>query len=329
MTGAYTAKPEDVVDPPDRPVNWNPLWPYPGPEPPGYYPEYDIKFVVPPTPAYFDTIEEITARVKLFEVGAGSPPGELATVAPTESLDWEAYISDSEIPFDTTTKGWTNIAGFWYSTWTLTPSIVLADYIDPSKDLEFSVVGEFSGDVISDDEVIPIKIHRGMTVDSTVVITVDKGAPVIWLWTFGYRWSATDPVNGFQEGWETWSDSSISGPDYNTSGSPPSWLAITATDRSVSVTFAEDSPNACSFNVQLDVAVMSLASNPDITGLMSAELTNAVSGPVASLSGGGGEPKEESGPASISSSFDIGTQSPEYDIEVLGGTSDGIFDDMA
>lgn len=41
MTGAYTAKPEDAVDPPDVPDGWNPLWPFPGPFPPGYAPDID------------------------------------------------------------------------------------------------------------------------------------------------------------------------------------------------------------------------------------------------------------------------------------------------
>ncbi len=41
MPGAYTAKPEDVVDPPDIPTGWNPNWPFPGPYPPGYAPDVD------------------------------------------------------------------------------------------------------------------------------------------------------------------------------------------------------------------------------------------------------------------------------------------------
>jgi len=36
MPGAYTAKPEADATPPDVPDGWNPDWPYPGPDPPGY-----------------------------------------------------------------------------------------------------------------------------------------------------------------------------------------------------------------------------------------------------------------------------------------------------
>jgi hypothetical protein len=41
MGGAYTSKPEIPPSnpaPPDIPVNWNPDWPFPGPNPPGYDP---------------------------------------------------------------------------------------------------------------------------------------------------------------------------------------------------------------------------------------------------------------------------------------------------
>lgn len=41
MTGAYTAKPAVVADPPDVPTGWNPDWPFPGPYPPGYTPDVD------------------------------------------------------------------------------------------------------------------------------------------------------------------------------------------------------------------------------------------------------------------------------------------------
>jgi len=42
MGGAYTAKPEAVASPPDVPEGWDIDWPFPGPSPPGYEPEYSL-----------------------------------------------------------------------------------------------------------------------------------------------------------------------------------------------------------------------------------------------------------------------------------------------
>jgi hypothetical protein len=54
MAGAYVAKPEADVTPPDVPDGWNPDWPHPGPDPPGYTPEYSLALTAPASLSYDD-----------------------------------------------------------------------------------------------------------------------------------------------------------------------------------------------------------------------------------------------------------------------------------
>ncbi len=156
MTGAYTALPADVVADPETPVGWPPAWPFPGPNPPGHTPVYGISFKSPPTPDDVGVSEEITVRVKMYEEGlAGS---ELGTIEPNVNIDWIAIVD--ELPIDTDSTGWTYISGFYYSSWTFTPSLLASDVEEPPKLLTIEASGTMNNgsfsNAVSESDTIEI-----------------------------------------------------------------------------------------------------------------------------------------------------------------------------
>ena len=158
MTGAYTAKPAVVADPPVVPPGWNPNWPFPGPLPPGYNPTYGITFISPPTPDDVAPGEEITVRVKMYQAGIGDPPSELTTIQPDTNIDWIASIEG--LPIATDSKGWTYISGDYYSSWTFTPPLVSGDITEPPTLLTIDASGTMNNGTtsqgVSDTDTIEI-----------------------------------------------------------------------------------------------------------------------------------------------------------------------------
>ncbi len=180
MTGAYTALPEEVVEDPEVPEDWPPAWPFPGPLPPGYTPAYGISFVSPPTPDDVSIGEEITVRVKMYQEGAGA--SELGTIAPDVDIDWIAIVD--ELPIDTDSTGWTYISGFYYSTWTFTPSLIASDIEEPPKLLTVEASGtmnngSFSGPV-SNSDTIEIVEKLSFIAEATIDSYVEAGAVGTW-----------------------------------------------------------------------------------------------------------------------------------------------------
>lgn len=178
MTGAYTAKPADVADPPDIPDGWNPLWPFPGPNPPGHTPVYGISFVSPPTPDNVAFGEEITVRVKMYEEGLGD--SKLGTIAPNVNIDWSAFVDGFEI--DSSSKGWA-YDGFYYSSWTFTPSLIPSDFTNPPKLLTIDASGtmnngSFSQQVSIEDTIEIMELDLDI---SGGLLTATFGSD-IWAW---------------------------------------------------------------------------------------------------------------------------------------------------
>lgn len=79
MGGAYTSKPEIPPSnpaPPDIPINWNPEWPYPGPNPPGYsVTSPAISLTAPSTVQAEDGIYHPVLCIGKWTDSAGGPAG--------------------------------------------------------------------------------------------------------------------------------------------------------------------------------------------------------------------------------------------------------------
>ena len=90
MSGAYVAKP-DATPVDGRPPGWSPLWPHPGPFPPGYTPEYSGILSAPSE----ISISDLTANVSLTLVDQDS----YATNEPSaNSATWEVDVGSSGGP---------------------------------------------------------------------------------------------------------------------------------------------------------------------------------------------------------------------------------------
>ena len=150
MGGAYTAQPAAADEEAERPDGWPEHWPFPGPNPPGHDPVYGITFISPPTPDEVSIGEEITVRVKMYEEGAGAPPPpELGTIAPDENIEWEAYVDEILIAYEST--GWSYISGSYYSAWTFTPPLIPSDITEPPTLLTIDASGVMNNGNISQE----------------------------------------------------------------------------------------------------------------------------------------------------------------------------------
>lgn len=199
MTGAYTAKPEDVAEDPEIPEGWDSNWPFPGPLPPGYSPVYAINFKLPPTPDEVAVGEEITVRVKVYQLGAGD--SQLGTIQPNENIAWTAFLDDEEI--DSSSEGWTYISGRYYSSWTFTPPLLPEDVTEPPKVMTITAEGvmnngSFSSslsaeegiDIVAPSLDINVRTSGGMTSDGLMSVAIyiyvfDSDSNVIFYATWG------------------------------------------------------------------------------------------------------------------------------------------------
>jgi len=182
VTGAYTAKPAVIADPPVVPPGWNPDWPFPGPLPPGYDPVYAISFKSPPTPDDVGINEEITVRVKVYQEGIGDPPSQLGTIQPNENIDWLAFIDDIEIA--SSSEGWTYISGRYYSSWTFTPPLFPEDVTEPPKIMTVTAEGVMNNgsfsSPLSAEEGIDVVEKMSFVTEATIDSYVVSGDPAAW-----------------------------------------------------------------------------------------------------------------------------------------------------
>ena len=114
MSGTYVAKPAAVVTP-DVPPEWNPIWPFPGPNPPGYVPDYSLVATTPESIAY-NGVADVSAILKDHTTYETTQPASVSVLA------WVAKIGDTIIPLrfsggtsysSAVVSIYDSISGFW------------------------------------------------------------------------------------------------------------------------------------------------------------------------------------------------------------------------
>jgi len=89
MTGAYVAKPDAAVEPPDVPPGWDEDWSFPGPNPPGYTPVYSLNLSASESIGYGGTAS-ITISLRDHVT--------YATIEPSGcSITWTATIDGESV----------------------------------------------------------------------------------------------------------------------------------------------------------------------------------------------------------------------------------------
>lgn len=133
MTGAYVAKPEADATPPDVPDGWNPDWPHPGPDPPGYTPEYSLSVTVPEI-INFDGYGAVTLNLLDHVAYATDEPG-------SGVIAWSATIDDE--PVNIRFSG-----GSEYASSIESPYSDIGDYWGAEPAIEFELTEGNRGDTV-------------------------------------------------------------------------------------------------------------------------------------------------------------------------------------
>ena len=123
MPGAYSSKPPAAIvvpEYPDIPLNWNPEWPFPGPNPPGYDP-VPSEIVLTSDPTVLATGGSAYASALLKEVIGGAPVG-LPGGDNVWAQTWSASIEGASIGLRVQGSGafvssfdmdYTDTLGYW------------------------------------------------------------------------------------------------------------------------------------------------------------------------------------------------------------------------
>ena len=294
MPGAYTAKPDAEEESQELPVGWNDDWPFPGPLPPGYEPNYLLKFVSPPTPTGVGIDEEITVRVKVYEIGAAD--SELGTIAPNENISWEAWLDGDDIA--TSSTGWTYISGVYYSSWTFTPPLTSGDVTDPPKVMTVYADGTMnngstSSSLAAEEE---IEVVDELAIDVAGGLLTATFGSAIWAW---YTKMTLDVYDGdlTQVSHNRWKygATNAGGPTFELLGE--SWGSV-PTDTVASINGAKGiglviPPGSIDPDYTYTIKLEALA-NDETSVSITTDLTGEISnqgGVVSTVTGGGDPPK--------------------------------------
>jgi len=156
MAGAYVAKPEADATPPDVPDGWDPDWEHPGPDPPGYTPEYSLSATAG------EISDDLSAAVTLNLLDhvtyATDEPG-------SGVIAWSAAIDGA--PINLRFSGGEDYASSIESSYS-----DIGDYWGAEPTIEFELTEANEGDTIV---LTAESTVEGQTVSDTAEITADVG----------------------------------------------------------------------------------------------------------------------------------------------------------